>query len=678
MFKMKISKTKLMINPLIYFLTTFILSWSLFGMLVLKGDNNAQVVSVVFFILAMMGPGITAILFTCISRSKKEIMDCRIRTAEVKRLSKGWLAVIIVFPFLIKALAGIIDGFSGGIGLRWVDPEEMMLSAPANLLSALAGISLIPIFQELGWRGYAQDLLQEKRSALSASIIVGMAWCVFTIPVYFIPSTYLTVIGFPVFQSWIHFAGLIFMSIAISWVYVNTNRSILTVILLHAMIILAGKIMYLSDMGERVYTLCLFSAVITIWLGFGKKMQVNPRRLHALRMRQGILFAVALTGLVSILWTSKADAGNRQTMKSGFETILRERKDEFGFPGATAAYILPDGTVEAVATGQADTEYHIPMTTESRMLAASIGKTFVAATALALVQEDRLTLDTPISEWLAGYPWFRQIPNHEVITLRQLLNHSAGIRNHVEMPEFQAAFSRNWQNPQNPFSPEELVSFIVDQPALFKPGEGWYYSDTGYILVGLIIEKVTGNSYYEEVTRRFLSPLSLDLTTPSDRRALSDLASGYLAADNAFGLPVKTTAKPGTLAWHPGIEWTGGGLVSNPKDLVRWAKSLYEGQVMEGNYSGTLLQTVPISPEHPEIRYGLGVAVHEEGRFGPTYGHGGWIPGYCSSLRYYPEFGIAVALQINSDIGMDEGIEEIEEQLAAVIISALDKELNLE
>jgi len=299
--------------------------------------------------------------------------------------------------------------------------------------------------------------------------------------------------------------------------------------------------------------------------------------------------------------------------------------------------------------GLADVEFEIPMTPQSRMLAASIGKTFVGATVVALAQEGALSLDDPISKWLGDRSWFSRLPNHTIIKLRQLLNHTSGIANHVETECFKLSFRKNRHNP---LSPEALIAFVLDQPPLFKAGEGWRYSDTGYILVGLIIEAVTGHSYYEEVTRRFLEPLQLTLTAPSDRRELPGLAAGYLAPDNKFNLPEKTTLRPGIMAWHPGIEWAGGGLVSNPRDLVKWAKALFEGHAMEGNYLGTLLQSVPISSDDPDTRYGIAVGIHENGPLGSTYGHGGWIPGYCSSLRYYPDCGVAIAFQINTDIGL--------------------------
>jgi D-alanyl-D-alanine carboxypeptidase len=347
-------------------------------------------------------------------------------------------------------------------------------------------------------------------------------------------------------------------------------------------------------------------------------------------------------------------------------------RTEFGFPGMTAAYLLGDGTGGAAASGMADVEAGVPMTKHSRMLAASIGKSFVAALTVALALEKRLTLDEPVSRWLGTRDWFDRLPNHESITLRHLLTHSAGLPDHVHMNAFAAALANTRQVPDNPFPPERLVAFVLDKPALFSPGQGWAYSDTGYILVGLIVETVTGHSLFDELCKRFLLPLELSDTTPADRRDLDGLAAGYMSPDNVFNLPAKTFDRHGRLQWHPAVEWAGGGLVSTSPDLARWGAALFTGEAMAGDYLPELLSSVPINPDSADYQYGIGVAIATNGRFGPVYGHAGWIPGYTSSLRHYPEIGVTIAFQINTDIGIidsDAGVLRIiEERLAQLFI----------
>ena len=374
--------------------------------------------------------------------------------------------------------------------------------------------------------------------------------------------------------------------------------------------------------------------------------------------------AITLLFCVSIVSCSPA-AHSDPDPTALFQAELDALREEYGFPGATAAYVLSDGTAGVVATGLSDIEAGVGMSTSSRMLAASIGKTFVSATVLALAQEARLGLDDRISLWLSDEPWFARLPNNESITIRHLLTHSAGIPNHVDEPVFAAAFTENWAKPGTPFSPEMLIEFVLDQPALFAAGEGWSYSDTGYLLLGLIIEEVAERSYYKEVKARFLDPLDLSLTSPSDRRDLPGLAAGYMAADNVFGLPAKTTVDDGRMAWSPAIEWTGGGLASNSLDLANWAKALFEGRAMEGPYLDDLLLAIKISDAMPDVSFGAGVGIHKTGPIGRWYSHGGWIPGYSSSLRYYPEHRVAIAFQINTDIGIVDDSTALYEEVAA-------------
>jgi len=386
------------------------------------------------------------------------------------------------------------------------------------------------------------------------------------------------------------------------------------------------------------------------------------------------LLSLSIFSLISLMILYISGFSNGLDINSKFQAELEALRAQYRFPGATAAYILPDGTLNVFAVGLADVELGIPMVPESRMLAASIGKTFVGATVLALAGEDKLELDDPLSKWLGSRSWFDRLPNHDSITVRQLLNHTSGIPNHVENERFVQAFRKRWQGSGNPFSPEELIAYILDAPPLFAAGEGWAYTDTGYILLGLVIEQVTGNSWYHETNRRFLEPIGLALTSPSDGVGLPGLAAGYMAADNPFGLPPKTTDTSGHMVWNPKIEWSGGGFVSNSGDLAVWGKTLYEGRAMSSDYLGDLLASVPVAKNDSSTKYGVAVAIHTGGPFGPTYGHGGWIPGYTSSLRYYPDLGIAIAFQINTDIGIVDGsttlTQDMEQQLIEVVAAA--------
>jgi len=353
-----------------------------------------------------------------------------------------------------------------------------------------------------------------------------------------------------------------------------------------------------------------------------------------------------------------------------FQTETDLVQEKFGFPGMTAAYVMEDGTIGTASSGLADVEAKVPMSDNTRMLSASIGKSFVGALCIALDLEGRLDLDEPVSRWIGRFDWFQRLPNHESITLRHLLSHSAGIPDHVHMDTFAEAFATAWQETGNPFPPERLVAFVLDEPALFPAGHGWAYSDTGYILAGLVIEAVTERLCFDLIQNRFLIPLDLLDTSSADRRDLDRLAPGYMCQDNLFRFPVKTLDKAGRLHWHPAVEWTGGGLVSTSRDLARWGAALFTGKAMNGDYLSELFNAVPVDPNLTDVKYGTGVAFYSSGPFGPVYGHAGWIPGYVSSLRHYPEHGITIAFQINTDIGIidndDDVLKTIENRLIHV------------
>ena len=408
----------------------------------------------------------------------------------------------------------------------------------------------------------------------------------------------------------------------------------------------------------------------------------RPNRRAAAARRPFGAVAVLLLGITLLMaWHRPNDAPSHRApaesraapTASAFQQALDSLHDRHGFPGATAAYAWADGRSGVAATGLADVEAGTPMTPETRMLAASIGKTFVAATAVALAEEGVLDLDAPIGRWLGDRPWFDRLPHHRRITLRHLLTHRSGLPDHVHTEAFAAAVSRRWKADGNPFPPDSLVAFVTGQPAVFAPGEGWAYSDTGYILVGLILEAATGRSYDDLVEERFLAPLRLTHTQPSNQRHLPGIATGY-TADNPFGWPTRSVTGGDTLAWHPGIEWTGGGLVSTSGDLARWGAALFGGRALPDDALTRMLTATPIDPDASEVRYGMGVAIRRDGAVGPIYGHGGWIPGYTSSLRYYADHGVAIAFQINTDIGLTDDtpsvVAAVEARLAETVLES--------
>jgi D-alanyl-D-alanine carboxypeptidase len=312
--------------------------------------------------------------------------------------------------------------------------------------------------------------------------------------------------------------------------------------------------------------------------------------------------------------------------------------------GATAAISI-DGVVHTFATGYSDRTSRTPMRPVDRMLAGSVGKMFVAAIALRLEQEGALDLDTPISRWLSTERWYSRVPNAERLTLRHLLAHRGGVPNHVNDTKFIAAVAERARDATallQPIAPADLIAFVLDKPPAFEPGTGYLYSDTGYLLAGMVLERVTGRKYYDLLSDVIRS-LRLMETAPSDRVDLPGLIPGYLPANNALGFPEKTTVN-GRLVVNPSVEWTGGGIVSTAGDLARWSAALFG----DARWSNIGRAMVAAADSTAGSSYGLGVSITRTAN-GVLYGHSGWFAGYRTEVAYQPSDRVSVAFQTNSD-----------------------------
>jgi D-alanyl-D-alanine carboxypeptidase len=276
-------------------------------------------------------------------------------------------------------------------------------------------------------------------------------------------------------------------------------------------------------------------------------------------------------------------------------------------------------------------------------MAGSTGKTFFAAVALQLIAAGRLDLDAPISKYLGAKPWFARLPNAKDITVRMLMTHTSGLVRYEMNPRFTADLRAQ---PDKAWTPEEEIAYLID-PAPFAAGAGWDYSDTNYIVLGVILEGITGTRLYDEVDRRFLKPLKLAGVRPSTSRRIPGLVPGYAGPRDPLGLPDEMMAK-GALAINPLFEWTGGGYATSALDLACWGHALYTAQAISPGMRDLMISSAVPARLGPETRYGLGVIVRAAGPAGPTWGHSGFFPGYQTELVHAVDSGVTLALQINS------------------------------
>jgi D-alanyl-D-alanine carboxypeptidase len=385
------------------------------------------------------------------------------------------------------------------------------------------------------------------------------------------------------------------------------------------------------------------------------------------RKRVLALALVVLTGCASgsrpasTQVAAVATVDRHAELRARLQSKLDSVRQAGGWPGATLGVALPDGSTLALATGVSDTARRTPMRPTDRLLQGSVGKTYVAAIALQLVHEGKLDLDARVSRYLGDAPWFARLPNAADITVRQLMTHTSGLVRYEFQPAFTAALRRD---PYRTWTPADRLAYVMDTKAPFAAGQGWEYSDTNYIVLGMVLERITGRPYHDLLRQRLLEPLGLRNTIPSDRRRLPGVVNGYAGPNNELGGYDQSMVN-GELAVNPQLEWTGGGVASTAEDLARWATLMYEGKAFDASLLPRMLDGVP-ARLGPNVRYGLGVILRQT-RLGPGYGHSGFFPGYATEMLYFPDSRVAVAVQVNSTNPYPRGLVNVLVEMAATV-----------
>jgi len=347
---------------------------------------------------------------------------------------------------------------------------------------------------------------------------------------------------------------------------------------------------------------------------------------------------------------AQAAVAGGNDLKKELQLKLDEWHKASKFPGATFGVVLPNGESFGLAVGYSDRDTKRAMKANDRMLAGSTGKTFAAATALQLVKEGKLGLDDKIEKYLGKEPWFNRLPNAEDVTIRMLMNHSSGLVRYEFKKEFTDFLTAN---PMKVWTAEERLAYLFDAKAPFEAGKGWDYSDTNYIVLGMIIERVTGKKFYDEARRRFIRKFELRDTVAQEGPVMKGVVQGYAGAGNPFG-GKDAMIENGKFVVNPQLEWTGGGWASTGEDLARWAKLYFEGKAFDASLLPEVLDGVSAPMLGRETKYGLCVIIRKTAA-GTSYGHSGFFPGYMTDMMYFPEHKFAVAVQVNTSVPKDIG-----------------------
>lgn len=375
-----------------------------------------------------------------------------------------------------------------------------------------------------------------------------------------------------------------------------------------------------------------------------------------------LIFLLILITVPAALAQRPVSATGTNVLKKNLQAKLDEWHKAGKFPGATLGVVLADGESFGLAVGYSDRDAKTPMRSNDRMLAGSVGKTFALATALQLVKEGKIGLDDKLEKYLGKAPWFDRLPNARDITVRQLMNHTSGLVRY----EFKEAFTNDLTaNPMKVWTPADRLAYLLDEKAPFEAGKGWDYSDTNYILLGVIIEKVTRKKFFDEANRRVIRPLNLKDTIPQEGPVMKGVVQGYAGPNNPFG-GKDAMIENGKFVVNPQLEWTGGGYASTSVDLARWAKAMYEGKAFDASLLPQMLDGVAAPMLGRETKYGLGVIIRQTPA-GVSYGHSGFFPGYMTDMMYFPDQKIAVAVQVNTSAPGSLGGKPLGRVLAEVM-----------
>jgi D-alanyl-D-alanine carboxypeptidase len=355
--------------------------------------------------------------------------------------------------------------------------------------------------------------------------------------------------------------------------------------------------------------------------------------------------AVAVTAATASLpGTAIAHPPTALVMQRDADAMLK-----YGPPGVLAELETPRGEVR-VRSGYGDVEAGTPVPWNAKFRIASFTKTFVATTALQLVGEGRLSLDDKVDRWLPGVVRGNGNDGRR-ITVRQLLQHTSGLPDYLGgLPDLftEDGFQRLRYET---VTPQRAVALAVAQPSEFPPGSKWSYSNTNYLLAGLIIERVTGHSWQHEVQQRIIKPLRLTHTyTPGTQRTIPDPhAVGYERfpdQSGEYGEPIDATEL------NPSFGGAAGEMISTTDDGNRFLRALLGGRLLRPAQLAEMKRTVPTDDNFrqnwPGARYGLGL-MWAPNDCGGAWFHGGDIMGFMTRNGVTGNGARSVMVSINTD-----------------------------
>jgi D-alanyl-D-alanine carboxypeptidase len=313
-----------------------------------------------------------------------------------------------------------------------------------------------------------------------------------------------------------------------------------------------------------------------------------------------------------------------------------------GAPGAVAV-LRTTNEIDGAAAGVAQIRPRLMMHIADRYRIASVTKTFVATVVLQLVAKGRIRLSDAVERWLPGL-----VPNGRSITIRELLNHTSGL---FDYDDDRAWVKSRIEHPGRPWSPRKLVAISTRHRPLFRAGTDWSYSNTNYVVLGLVVEAVTGTTLERQLRDRIVRPLMLSSTSYPKGTALTGKAAhGYLGP--APGLPIPLGQLLDVTSIVSPSAWGAGQMVSNAADVTRFFAALLGGQLLPAAELAAMKTRVKGVHRKLGVQvaysapYGLGIAI-EHTACGMAYGHDGDVPGYRNVVWATPDGRRVATVMVN-------------------------------
>lgn len=321
------------------------------------------------------------------------------------------------------------------------------------------------------------------------------------------------------------------------------------------------------------------------------------------------------------------------------------KRDE---PGAAVIVTRKGEPIFRRGYGLADMELKVPVQPDMVFRVGSVTKQFTAVAILMLEEQGKLSVTDPIAKFLPDYPTAGQ-----TITIEHLLTHTSGIKSYTSMPEWLS----KWRTDMSLGS---LIDMFKNQPMDFKPDERWLYDNSGYILLGAIIEKASGESYEEFIEKKIFEPLGMkDSYYDRTERIIPKRVKGYQRTANGFqNAPYLSMTQP----------YAAGSLASSVDDLAQWDAAIWNNKLIKKE-SLAKAHTPHRLANGQSTAYGYGWALGSyEGH--RTVEHGGGIHGFASYVLSMPDDGVYVAILTNGSAGPKLSPQRLAVQMAAI---ALDK-----